>query len=76
MTSLTLDLPEDVVERLEDLARRTGHSQTYHAVEAICQYIEDLDDVSISEARLRELRLGKTKPLSLDEIISNHGVDP
>ena len=76
MTSISLQIPDDIAERLDALAKLTGRTKTHFAIEAICQYLDDLEDIYISESRLEELRSGKAQPLTLDDLIANHGVDP
>ena len=76
MTSISLRLPDEIAKRLEDLAKLTGRTKTYYAIEAICQHLDDLEDIYISERRLEEMRSGKVRPLSLDDLIESHGVDP
>lgn len=68
MTSFSLQLPDEVAERLKDLANRTGRTETYFATEAICQYIQDLEDLYVSEKRMGEVDSGVVKPMSLDDL--------
>lgn len=51
-TTLAIRLPEDLNERLDKLARRTGRTKTYYAREAILEHIEDLEDTYIALKRL------------------------
>ena len=75
MESLSLELPNDIANRLRDLAMRSGRTEANLAMEAICQYIQDLEDLYVAEKRLEELNSGKTKPLSLDDLIDKYGID-
>lgn len=76
MTSISIGLPNDIAVRLQNLAKLTGRTKTYYVHEAICRHLDDLEDIYISDSRLEELRSGKVKPLSLDDLIKTHGVDP
>ena len=76
MTSISLRLPDEIAKRLEDLAKLTGRTKTYYAIEAICRHLDDLEDIYISERRLEEMRSGKVRPVSLDDLIESHDVDP
>ena len=58
---LAIRLPEDIEQRLEALARETGRTKTTLAREAILEYIDDLEDFYLAEARARRNR--KTIPL-------------
>lgn len=58
---LAIRLPAEIEERLNALAQETGRSKTALAREAILEYIEDLEDYYLAEARARKNR--KTIPL-------------
>lgn len=42
MTAVSLRLPDDLAERLQKLADRTGRSKTHYMLEAICEHLADL----------------------------------
>jgi RHH-type transcriptional regulator, rel operon repressor / antitoxin RelB len=58
---LAIRLPEDIEERLAKIAAESGHTKTFLAREAILEYIDDLEDYYLAEARARKNR--KTIPL-------------
>ena len=76
MASISLRLPDEIAERLDNLAKLTGRTKTYYLREAIFRHLDDMEDIYISESRLEELRSGKVKPLTLNDLIESHGVDP
>ncbi|MBL8517044.1 MAG: ribbon-helix-helix protein, CopG family [Betaproteobacteria bacterium] len=59
---LAIRLPESIEERLNNLAAETGRTKTALAREAIAEYIDDLEDYYLAEARARRNR--KTIPLA------------
>jgi RHH-type rel operon transcriptional repressor/antitoxin RelB len=59
---LAIRLPETIEERLNVLAAETGRTKTALAREAIVEYIDDLEDYYLAEARARLNR--KTIPLA------------
>ena len=59
-------LPE-MDSRLKDLAEITGRTKSYYVKEAISRYLEQLEDLYISEKRLENLTLGQDKKLSSKE---------
>jgi RHH-type rel operon transcriptional repressor/antitoxin RelB len=59
---LAIRLPEEIEARLSALASETGRTKTALAREAILEYIDDLEDYYLAEARARKNR--KTIPLS------------
>jgi len=61
---LAIRLPESIEERLNALAAETGRTKTALAREAILEYIDDLEDYYLAEARARRNR----KAVPLDEV--------
>ena len=59
---LAIRLPSTIEERLNNLAGETGRTKTALAREAIVEYIDDLEDYYLAEARARRNR--KTIPLA------------
>jgi RHH-type rel operon transcriptional repressor/antitoxin RelB len=59
---LAIRLPDAIEERLAALASETGRTKTTLAREAILEYIDDLEDYYLAEARARRNR--KTIPLT------------
>ena len=59
---LSIRLPEPVELRLNALAKTTGRTKTALAREAILEFIGDLEDFYLAEARRRKNR--KTIPLA------------
>ena len=59
---LAIRLPDTIEERLSTLAAETGRTKTALAREAIVEYIDDLEDYYLAEARARLNR--KTIPLT------------
>ncbi len=59
---LAIRLPDTIEKRLDSLASETGRTKTALAREAIVEYIDDLEDYYLAEARARRNR--KTIPLA------------
>ena len=68
MTSVSLRLPDEISQRLEHLVKLTGRSKTYYMVEAIREHLDDLEDLYIAEQRLIEIRAGRSKTYTLEEV--------
>jgi RHH-type rel operon transcriptional repressor/antitoxin RelB len=49
---LSISLDPDIERRLSELAKRAGKTEADYARELVEQDIEDLEDISIAEARL------------------------
>ena len=41
---LSLDLPEDVYNRLEMLSLSTGRSMTFYAIEALLEHLDEIEE--------------------------------
>lgn len=72
--AVSLRLPEDVSSRLQNLSQLTGRSKTFYMVEAIREHLDDLEDLYLAEQRLIEIRAGRSKTHSLDEVERDLGL--
>ena len=72
---LTIRLPADIEERLEQLAKATGRTKTFYAREAILLHLEDLEDVYLAEQALIELREGRSRTYTIDEVARDLGLE-
>ena len=72
---LTIRLPTDIEERLEQLAKATGRTKTFYAREAILRHLEDLEDVYLAEQALIELREGRSRTYTLEEVARDLGLE-
>ena len=50
---LAIRLPEEIEQRLADLAARTGRSKSFYAREAILEHLEELEDAYLGAERLK-----------------------
>ncbi len=67
---LFLRLEPELSEVLETLAKKMGRTKSSVAREAICQYLEDLEDYELAVAAARDA----TAHISLDELIDKYGL--
>ena len=74
MSAVSIRLPDDVSARLQDLAQLTGRSKTFYMIEAIREHLDDLEDLYIAEKRLIEIRAGRSKTYSLEEVERSLGL--
>ncbi len=65
---LALRLPVGIESRLGALAAATGRTKTFYAREAILEYLDDLEDLYLAEKRLTDVRAGRSKTYSLEEV--------
>ncbi|MDQ5987127.1 MAG: hypothetical protein CSYNP_02864 [Syntrophus sp. SKADARSKE-3] len=72
---LAIRLPEDIEERLNQLAKKTGRTKTFYAREAILEYIATLEDIYLAEERYDEIRARKNKPIPLEKVMKEYGME-
>lgn len=75
MASVSLRLPDDVSQRLAELANRTGRSKTFYMIEAIREHLDDLEDLYLAEQRLIDIRAGRSKTVPLEDVMKRYGMD-
>jgi RHH-type rel operon transcriptional repressor/antitoxin RelB len=75
MASVSLRLPDEISQRLAHLVELTGRSKTYYMLEAIREYIDDMEDLYLAEQRLIDLRAGKTQAIPLEDVIKHYGLE-
>lgn len=68
---LGVRLEPELEERLDWLAKQTGHTKSYHAKAAIKKYLEDREDYLIAVAALAR----KEETYSLDEVVRELGLE-
>lgn len=51
---LAIRLPQDIEQRLNELAEKTGRTKTYYAREAILQHLEEMEEKYIAIDRLEK----------------------
>jgi RHH-type transcriptional regulator, rel operon repressor / antitoxin RelB len=64
----TIRLTPETEERLNHLARVTGRSKAFYLRQLVEDNLDDLEDIYLAEQRLEELRAGKTRTLSAEEV--------
>ena len=67
---LALRLPPEIEKRLDDLAKKTGRTKSYYAREAILEHIDDLEDLYLSQQRMKNPEF-----VAWDEAMRELGVD-
>ena len=71
---LALRLPEDIELRLDKLAKMTGRTKSFYALEAIVDHLDDLEDLFLAEQRLGKVLSGKSNTFSLAEVEAELGL--
>ena len=71
---LAIRLPAEVENRLDALAQATGRTKTFYVREAILEHLDDLEDLYLAEQRLIEVRAGRSKSHTLEEVERSLGL--
>lgn len=71
---LAIRLPAEVETRLEALAQATGRTKTFYAREAILEHLDDLEDLYLAEQRLIDIRTGRSRTYTLEEVERDIGL--
>jgi len=71
----TIRIPKEIETRLSFLSEQTGRTKSFYIKEALLEHITDLEDIYIAEKRLEDIRAGRTKTVSLQEVMKEHGMD-
>ena len=72
---LAIRLPEEIENRLNALAQKTGRSKTFYAREAILEHLDDLEDLYLAEQQMVEVRAGRLKTIPLEEVMKQYGLE-
>jgi RHH-type rel operon transcriptional repressor/antitoxin RelB len=71
---LSIRLKEPIVERLNALSKKTGHSKTFYITEAINEHLAELETVYLAEQRLADIENGKVKTIPWEEVQRKNGL--
>ncbi|MFA7238850.1 MAG: DUF6290 family protein [Sulfuricellaceae bacterium] len=71
---LAIRLPAEIENRLDALAKATGRTKTYYAREAILEHLADMEDLYLAEKRLEDLRAGRSRTYTLEEVERDLGL--
>jgi len=74
-TMVSIRLPDDINQRLTLLAEQTGRTKTYYIKEAVLEHIEDLEDVYLADKELEDIRAGRAKTVSLEDMMGEYGLE-
>jgi predicted DNA-binding protein len=68
MTTLTIELPEELRNHVESTAREEGTSVDTLVTAALIEYLEDLTDAREAEEITRRMKAGKSRKIPLSAI--------
>ena len=71
---LSIRLSAETETRLDELAKKTGRTKTWYARKVIEDNLDDLEDLYLAEQELIEVRAGRSKTRTLDEVERDLGL--
>jgi len=72
---LAVRLPEALDQRLTALAKKTGRPKSYYVREALTEHLDDLEDIYLADKAIEELRAGRSRTYTLDEVTVELGLE-
>lgn len=75
MSTVSIRLPDDISDRLDQLSRLTGRAKTDCIVEAISKHLDDLEDAYLAEQALIRIRSGEDDRISLEQAMAEYRLD-
>ena len=72
---ISIELDEQIEQRLEELVKMTGRAKIYFLREAILRGIEDVEDYYHAEAAMERLRKGEERTYTVEEVSKELGLD-
>ena len=73
-TTVRLDAATE--QRLDQLAQLTGRTKAFYLRQLIEAGLDDLEDAYLGAAVAESIRLGQERTTSLDDVVSELGLDP
>jgi len=74
MNSITIRLPEEIQKRLLELSKKTGRSKSFYVREALIGYLEDLEDIYLSDKTMADLKAKKTYTIPLEDVLKEYDI--
>ena len=72
---LSLNLPQDVENRLMFYAQKSGQGTAEFVAAMITEYLNDLEDLRIARERAAEIESGKAQFIDFEDILKEYGLD-
>ena len=72
---ISIDLPAELENRLEELAKETGRTKEFFIREAVIEHLDDIEDLHIAEKRWNDICAGKSETVPLEEVMREYGME-
>lgn len=75
MTQISLDLPDDIVEKLQELTGPRGSNKQQLFESVLRRSLLDLEDALAAERIADDIDSGRTSMVSLEDVMREYGLD-
>lgn len=72
---LSVRIPDELARRFDVLAKETNRPKSFYIREALERAIEDLEDIYLAESRLEDLRAGRSRTFTLEDVERDLGLE-
>ena len=73
--AISIRLPKDIEDRLNQLSALTGRSKAYYVTAAIQEHLDDIEDYYTAEKRDQDVQTGRSKTIPLTDVMKRFGLD-
>ncbi|MDD9884613.1 MAG: ribbon-helix-helix domain-containing protein [Gammaproteobacteria bacterium] len=74
-TTVAVQLPNDALRRLHELAAQSGRSQAEYISDAVLEHLADEEAFRVAERRMRDLENGQSDSVPLDAVMKEYGLE-
>ncbi|MBP1151213.1 type II toxin-antitoxin system RelB family antitoxin [Methylocaldum gracile subsp. desertum] len=74
-TMITIELSPELENQLDTVAKEHGKSKEEWTREVILEYLQDLHDLKEAEQVMTDIKEGREKTTSLEEVMKEHGLE-
>jgi RHH-type rel operon transcriptional repressor/antitoxin RelB len=72
--TMNIRLPDELFQRIENLAVTTGKTRTYYVREALEEKISDMELIYLAKKRAEDIKAGKERTISWEELKAQNGL--
>jgi RHH-type transcriptional regulator, rel operon repressor / antitoxin RelB len=71
----SIRLPEEIEQRLDALAEKTGRTKAFYIREMILSHIDEMEDYYLAAEVVERLRKGQERTFTTEEVKKDLGLD-
>lgn len=71
---VSIQLPNEIEQRLQYLSKKTGQSESFFISAAIRKHLDNLEDLYLSEEQKAEFKTDQSESIPIEEITKRYGL--